>query len=101
MADGQGDRMSKRKSDWTVLNAGKNRMECLRCGRFHPFAFPMELWAMTALMDGFAKEHKGCTQKPEGLHCSHCGEATTHDADERNGKFEGSCRDILCFSWRW
>ena len=47
--------------DWIVINTSRGgRFECLRCGRFHMPEFPIEIWAMTALSNGFSKQHASC-----------------------------------------
>ncbi len=67
--------MPRKSRDWIIINTGRGgRLECLRCGRFHQPSYPIEAWALSALSKGFEKEHARCEPRPEGLHCTMCGQ---------------------------
>lgn len=52
---------------WLVLDSGTGKVFCQRCGRLQPFSelLPAELDTMTALMDGYSRQHADC-EEPAG-----------------------------------
>jgi len=59
--------------DWVIVNANHGgRLDCLRCGEHHLPSFPISISLIVALGAQFAKDHAGCKEKPEGLHCVYC-----------------------------
>jgi hypothetical protein len=75
-------RTKKPKETWTVLlSAPEQRLFCRRCGTYHALRFPMPIWELTAIVEGFDDRHAACSVGAGGLHCSNCG-GTGHPESE-------------------
>jgi hypothetical protein len=55
-----------------IVSYPKHALLCLRCTRVFTLSLPMELWAVAALTEGFAKEHKDCALRTHGEVCEWC-----------------------------
>jgi hypothetical protein len=55
----------KKNTDHIVLSTLKPQMECKHCGAIQPFAYPVYLNVMLAMMKEWMKSHQHCKKIPD------------------------------------
>lgn len=68
-------------ADWIIINVARGgRYECQRCGGHYQPAMPASINVLSAMAEGFARDHRSCKPHKDGAPCPHC-EKRGHDPD--------------------